>query len=173
MSSPCITTSKATAKSTCWTNLGFITRSIVSFKLIVLGSALVAWPAFAQDSDNEGVHTPAPGSAERKAILESLHAEYTTGSGSEVKFQVKHFKVHDGWAWINVVPLDKQGEAEGDEWPSLLHHQKGKWTLIDLMAIASDLDDPIGPMDPSPKFLKEIKKRYPGVPNDIFPKKSD
>jgi hypothetical protein len=125
-----------------------------------------------EDSDGDKLHTPSAGSAERNGILAALHAEYTTGSGSAVKFQVKHFKVHDGWAWINVVPLDPKGEVEGEEWPSLLHETDGKWTIIDLIAIASD-DDPVGPMDPSPKFLKEVQKRYPGVPSDIFPKKSE
>ena len=142
--------------------------------VIALGVALLsgvgAPRAVAEESDNDKVHTPATGSEERNGILAALHAEYTTGSGSAVKFQVKHFKVHNGWAWINVVPLNPKGEVEGEEWPSLLHETDGKWTIIDLIAIASE-DDPVGPMDPTPKFLKEVQKKYPGVPSDIFPKK--
>ncbi|HEY6069999.1 MAG TPA: hypothetical protein VIU85_01405 [Chthoniobacterales bacterium] len=122
---------------------------------------------------DERAHTPAVGSAERDGIMAALHAEYTTGSGSAVKFQVKHFKVHNGWAWINVLPLNPKGEIEGEEWPSLLQEKDGKWKIIDLIKIAEDLDDPVGPMDPSAKFLAEVQKRYPGVPADIFPKKSD
>jgi hypothetical protein len=120
---------------------------------------------------DDRVHTPPVGSAERDGILAALHAEYTTGSGSAVKFQVKHFKVHNGWAWINVVPLNPKGEIEGEEWPSLLQEKNDKWVIIDLIAIANDLDDPVGPMDPSPKFLREVQKRYPTVPWDIFPTK--
>lgn len=119
------------------------------------------------------LHTPGEGTAERKAILQALHEEYTTGSGSQAEFQVNYLKVHNGWAWINVVPLDKSGEVEGEDWPSLLQKEKGKWVIIDLIVIAQDVDDPIGPMDPSADFLKEIQKRYPGVPGDIFPTKRD
>ena len=117
-----------------------------------------------------GVHTPPVGSGERDGIMAALHAEYTTGSGSAVKFQVKHFKVHNGWAWINVVPLNPKGEIEGEEWPSLLHEKDGKWVIIDLIAIANELDDPVGPMEPNSKFLDAVKKHYPDVPSDIFPK---
>lgn len=118
------------------------------------------------------VHTPEKGSPERTAILDALHHVYTTGSGSAVKFLVHHFKVHDGWAWINVVPLDKSGTPEGEEWPSLLHLQNGMWVIIDLMAVAAP-DDPVGPMDPSAKFLRALQKKYPLVPSDIFPKGSN
>ena len=120
----------------------------------------------------DSVHTPAAGTAERDGILAALHTEYTTGSGSSAKFKVNYLKVHNGWAWINVVPLNPKGEIEGEEWPSLLQEKNGKWMIIDLIKIASDLDDPVGPMDPSPKFLREVQKRYPSVPSDIFPGKN-
>jgi hypothetical protein len=116
------------------------------------------------------LHTPPAGSAERKEIMDTLRKEYTTGSGAAVKFEVKHLKVHKGWVWVNVVPLDKDGKPEGEEWPSLLNLQQGKWVMIDLMAIAEALDDPVGPMDPSAKFLRAVQKKYPSVPADIFPK---
>src|SRR4029077_15938940 len=79
-------------------------------------------------------------------------------------------KVHNGWAWISVVPLNPKGEVEGEEWPSLLQEKDGKWTIIDLLAIAHEIDDAVGPMEPSQKFLREVQKRYPNVPPDIFPK---
>jgi len=132
--------------------------------------SLFGWQHSNCQENNGGLHTPPVGSSERDGILAALHAEYTTGSGSAVKFQVKHFKVHNGWAWINVVPLNPKGEVEGEEWPSLLHEKDGKWTIIDLIAIAADMDDPVGPMEPSAKFLHEVQKRYPGLPSDIFPK---
>jgi hypothetical protein len=54
-----------------------------------------------------------------------------------------------------------------------LRTNKDQWKIIDLIAIAQALDDPVGPMEPSAKFLREVQKRYPGVPADIFPTKSD
>ena len=99
----------------------------------------------------------------------ALHKEYTTGSGSEAKFKVNYLKVHNGWAWIKVLPLDPKGKVEGEEWPSLLQNIKGQWKIIDLIAIAQALDDPVGPMEPSAKFLREVQRRYAEVPGDIFP----
>jgi hypothetical protein len=141
-------------------------------KALVVGFALVSVAASLCAGD-DGVHTPPVGSAERDGVLAALHADYTTGSGSAVKFKVNYFKVHNGWAWINVTPLDPSGKIEGEDWPSLLQEKNGKWTMIDLIAIANDIDDPVGPMDPSPKFLREVRKRYPGVPSDILPKKGE
>ncbi len=124
-------------------------------------------------SGQDGVHAPPVGSAERDGIMKALHAEYTTGSGSSVKFQVKYFKVRDGWAWINVVPLNPKGVVEGEEWPSLLQEKDGKWAIIDMIKIAEELDDPVGPLEPNAKFLAAIRKHYPDVPPDILPKATE
>lgn len=138
----------------------------------IAGLALILLALWVRGGD-DGVHTPPVGSAERDGVLAALHAEYTTGSGSAVKFKVNYFKVHNGWAWINVTPLDPIGKIEGEDWPSLLQEKDGKWKIIDLIKIAEDMDDPVGPMDPSPKFLREVQKRYPGVPSDILPTKGE
>lgn len=141
-------------------------------RAFIAGSALVSLALWVQAGD-EGVHTPPVGSAERDSILAALRAEYTTGSGSAVKFKVNYFKVHNGWAWINVTPLDPNGKIEGEDSPSLLEDKNGKWTIIDLIVIASELDDPVGPMEPNAKFLAAVKKHYPDVPSDIFPKATE
>lgn len=137
------------------------------FRFLLLSCALV----LVQSVRANEIHTPDEGT--RKAILAALHKEYTTGSGSAVKFKVNYLKVHDGWAWIKVLPLDPKGKVEGEEWPSLLQNTKGQWKIIDLIAIAQALDDPVGPMEPSAAFLRKVQKRYPGVPSDIFPKKGE
>lgn len=131
--------------------------------------ALISLP-FVVLADDAGLHTPPMGSPERDGIMKALHAEYTTGSGSAVKFEVKYFKVHNSWAWVDVLPLNPKGEIEGEEWPSLLQENNGKWAIIDLIKIAEELDDPVGPIDPSAKFLAAVKEKYPDVPSDIFPK---
>ena len=139
------------------------------FKALLVSSALILTRSVIADEN----HTPAEGTAERTAILAALHKEYTTGSGSAVRFKVNYLKVHDGWAWIKVVPLDPKGKVEGEDWPSLLRNTKGQWKIIDLIAIAQELDDPVGPMEPSAAFLRAVQKRYPSVPSDIFPTKRD
>jgi hypothetical protein len=119
------------------------------------------------------LHTPGSGDPQRTAILDTLHQAYTTGSGPKVKFLVKYLKVHNGWAWIKVVPLDPAGAAEGDEWPSLLHSQSGKWVAIDLIAVAQNFDEADGPADPSSRYVKALQQKYPTLPADIIPAKQN
>lgn len=136
---------------------------------VVLAGFLGSGGLRAQESTGDKIHTPAAGSPERTAILDVLHREYTAGSGSKAKFKVNYFKVHNGWAWINVVPLNPKGEPEGDEWPSLLRNQNGAWSSIDLIAVAQGLDEADGPHSPTKKFVQALKKKYPTVPADIVP----
>src|SRR5262249_44335542 len=119
---------------------------------LVLLSLFCEAPMRAQEIVADKIHTPGVGTAEPTAILDVLHREYTTGSGSKVKFKVNYLKVHNGWAWIKVVPLNPSGEPEGDEWPSLLHNENGTWSLIDLIAVAQNLNESDGPQSPTKRF---------------------
>ena len=46
----------------------------------------------------------------RQAIMDALRGN------QDVRFQVHHLKVHNGWCWVDTTPLDKNGHAtaEGD-----------------------------------------------------------
>ena len=149
-------------------------KNIRNRRLILLSSALLIFSftpqSRVQAQVTDELHTPAKGSPERNAILEVLREEYKSGQGIHVIFQVSHLKVHNGWAWITVTPLDDSGKPVGELWPSLLHSEDGKWVTRDLIAIAEALNDPVGPMEPSRKYLEAVQKKYPGVPADIFPK---
>jgi hypothetical protein len=114
-------------------------------------------------------HTPAKGSAERQAIMDALREEFFKGSGQRVVFQVNHLKVHQGWAWADVTPLDDKGKAVAEGGPNLLHYEKGAWAVVDLAGVEDDPDNPMGPMDPTPRYIRNLQKKYPGVPADIFP----
>jgi hypothetical protein len=147
------------------------TRQLICFSIAVLIFSFTHYSrVHAQVTDV--LHTPAKGSPERNAILDVLREEYKKGQGIHVIFQVSHLKVHNGWAWITVTALDDSGKPVGELWPSLLHNEDGKWVMKDLIAIAEALDDPVGPMEPSRKYLEAVQKKYPGVPADIFPKAS-
>ena len=119
--------------------------------------------------DQNALHTPAKGSAERKAIMDALRDEYLKGSGQRVIFEVNHLKVHQGWAWADVTPLDNRGKPVGEGGPNLLHYEKGAWVIADLSGVEEDPNDPLGPMDPTPRYIKNLQKKFPGVPADIFP----
>jgi len=110
------------------------------------------------------VHTPEMGSSERQAIMDALR-------GSEdVRFQVHHLKVHNGWCWVDTTPLDKSGHATAEGGPNLLHFENGKWKVMDLSKVPEDPDDPLGVEDASPTYVRNVMKTFPGVPKDIFPK---
>lgn len=119
--------------------------------------------------NQSALHTPAKGSAERKAIMDVLRDDFLKQGGQRVVFQVNYLKVHQGWAWADVTPLDDKGKAVAEGGPALLHDEKGAWTVVDLSLVADDPDNPMGPMDPSPLYIRNVQKKYPGVPTDIFP----
>lgn len=131
-------------------------------------AALFTVCATAAMSQTTRAHTPAVNSAERQAVLDALRA------GSDEKnviYQVHFIRVHDGWAWVDTTLLDpktRQPVAEGG--PNLLHIVNGKWRVIDLSKVPEDPNDPLGPEDASPTFVKNLRQTYKGCPANIFPK---
>ena len=112
------------------------------------------------------VHTPEMGSSERQAIMDALRGN------EDVRFQVHHLKVHNGWCWVDTTPLDKSGHATAEGGPNLLHFENGKWKVMDLSKVPEDPDDPLGVEDASPTYVRNVMRTFPGVPKDIFPKPS-
>jgi hypothetical protein len=115
----------------------------------------------------DAVHTPAAKSVERQAILDALRG------GENVLYQVNFIRAHNGWAWVDTTPLDpktKQATAEGG--PNLLHMVGGKWKVMDLSKVPEDKNDPLGPEDASPTYIRNLRKTFKGCPADIFPKAS-
>jgi len=72
------------------------------------------------------VHTPAKGSVERKGNSRRI-ARRPAG-----RVQGSFFKVHNGWAWLDVTPLDSKGNAIAEGGPNLLHLEDGVWKVLDL-----------------------------------------
>lgn len=125
---------------------------------------------YTQSPATDQLHTPAQGSAERKAIVDVLREDYQKRAGEPVIFKVNYLMVNHGWAWADVTPLDDQGRAVAEGWPSLLHKRKGSWKIMDLSVVPTDPDDPLEVEANSPKFFRKVEKAFPGVPWDIFPK---
>ena len=125
-------------------------------------------PSSGAQRDGKGsalkAYTPPAKSPERKAIMDGLRLD------QKVVFKVHYLKVHGDWAWIDVTPLDDKGKPVAEGGASLMHKENGPWKVIDLSVIPEDPDNPMGPDDPDPKFVKAVQKVFPGVPADIFPK---
>ena len=108
-------------------------------------------------------HTPPAGSAERKEIMDGLRGD------QKVVFKVHYLMVHGDWAFVDVTPLDDKGKPVAEGGASLMHKEKGAWKVVDLSVLPEDPDNPMGPDDPTPKFVKAVQKAFPGTPSDIFP----
>jgi len=140
-------------------------RYLLPLFLVLLLTSVYGPAAIAQA---DSVHSPAANSAERKAILDALR------DSENVIYTVNFIKVHNGWAWVDVTPLDrktKQATAEGG--PNLLHMVNGKWKVMDLSRVPEDKDDPMGAEDASPTYVRNLRRVYKTCPADIFPKPSN
>lgn len=147
-------------------------KSIGLFGVVLIGLALtfsIAGGRVRAQEDDQ-LRTPPRDSAERKAILDAVHAEYKEGADQPAKFTVNYLKVHHGWAWINVTPLDANGKQVADPAPLLFHKKDEKWVSKELFGIG-DADDQVGPLEPSPSYIAALQKKYPGLPADIIPRK--
>ena len=128
------------------------TRSAAILILVIV--SILANPAIA----NPGAHTPPPGSAERKAILDAYRAEWTKpDSIKDVIFVVTHLKVHDGWAWVEVNPKSSDGSQQFESEQGLLHKEGAGWKVLQRKS------------GTTARYFKNLKAKYPAVPTDIFP----
>lgn len=99
--------------------------------------------------------TPAPGSAERKAIMDALRAPVEKELNKKVVFKVDHLKVLDGWAFMRGVPQQPGGRkmdyrnspyqeaiSDGafDDWIcALLRKEGAKWRVVKYVIGATDV----------------------------------
>ena len=140
----------------------------IRLAILVLLALLPSHFVYGQTKTSDVVaHTPSKGSPERQAILDALR-----GDSRDVLYQVHYVKVHDGWCWVDTTPQDKQGHATAEGGPNLLHFDGGTWKVMDLSKVAADPKDPLGDMDASPGYIKNLLRVFPGAPRDIFPKPS-
>jgi hypothetical protein len=100
-------------------------------------------------------HTPPPGSAERKAILDTLRAPVEKELDQKVVFKIDHFAVLGEWAFVRGVPQRPDGTAvdysrsryqeaidEGvfDDWfCALLRKRGGEWNVVTYSIGATDV----------------------------------
>ncbi len=128
--------------------------------IILLFVAFSALIAIAQSGGstkglNGEVYTPEKGSAERKAILDTLRVPIEKKLKQSVVFKIDHFNVQNGWAFILATPQKPDGGApdyRGTVYQSavdagafdngvvaLLHNVNGKWKLVNYVLGATDV----------------------------------
>jgi hypothetical protein len=117
-------------------------------------SALVILSAAAVASAQEA-QTPAPGSAERRAVTDALRAPVERELKQKVVFKIDHLKTLDGWAFLRGVPQRPNGgkinysvtayrqrikDGVFDDWIcALLRKKAGKWQVVKYVIGATDV----------------------------------
>jgi len=113
------------------------------------------------------VFTPAPGSVERKAILDVMRMKVRELHELDVVFVVKSMKVCQGWAWVHTQPRSEDGNSRYEDFYALLQRVKGTWTIVEIPC--TEPEDPEC-MD-SPGYFGKISSRFAGLPAVILPSK--
>ena len=125
------------------------------------------------------LHTPPKGSAERQAIMDALREEFDNRKSASyqphrgaITFVVNYLKVHNGWAWTYASPQSSdRGDSFGENSGFLLHFADSRWQVMNRPPMVNDPNDPENLDYPSRKDVEKIKRMYPSIPTDIFPRK--
>lgn len=104
-------------------------------------------------------HTPAPGSSERKAIMNAFRVPIQREAKQQVVFYQVLLRVESGWAYVSAIAKDKTGTklVVGDAASlGLLHREGGRW-VVKHWGIASDVS-----------VTCYMAKNFPRAPRAIF-----
>ena len=124
-------------------------------RLCIFASALFMAAAAAGAASAQGARTPAPGSAERKAVADALRAPVEKELKQKVVFKLEHLKVSGDWAFLRGVPQRPGGgrvdysttayqqrieDGVFDDWIcALLRKRAGKWQVVKYVIGATDV----------------------------------
>jgi hypothetical protein len=143
---------------------------------VLAGFGLVRSIAFSAD---DSAFTPAPGSAERTAIMDAMRLDFYPGDRSaahanpkQISFKVRFLKVHGDWACTDVEPVDAGGKVIAESRWGLLRRTGGQWSPIDYMEalrpFASE-DAASNALDFGSATIARLRRVFPNAPGDIFP----
>jgi hypothetical protein len=111
----------------------------------------------------DGAVTPSPGSAERKAIMNTLRTFLKENLDVDAVFVVKWLKVRDGWAWVETDPQSPDGKSFYEPFLALLEKSEGVWAIAEIPSLEEDSP----PVDDA--WFEGLLEDFPGLPRDVFP----
>jgi|GEM_PF-305342 len=136
--------------------------------LVVLVTGIaIAGPAHFRDAFGKGdkVCTPAPGSMERRAILDAMRITIKELHQLDVIFIVRRMNVSRGWAWVHTMPRSKDGSSMYEDFYALLHKENGHWTIAEIPCTEPDNPECLD----SPGYFRKLAHRFPDMPPFILP----
>ena len=116
------------------------------------------------------MHTPVPGTMERRAVLDGLRYWVRSRLGVNVRFVVHHLKISGGWAWVVTDPQSPDGTQHYEPISALLKKGKNCWVVVALpsgeCAAAADPEQACRESDR--RFIRAVTGNPLFVPAEIF-----
>lgn len=100
-------------------------------------------------------YTPAPGSNDRKQLMNALRNKYRPN----VVFVIKHLKVSGDWAWATVTPQSSDGKEYYEDQSALFRREGTQWVLKGTVGRAGE--------DARVQF-RHLLAKYPNIPDSVF-----
>lgn len=116
----------------------------------------------------DSAHTPARGSAERRAIMDALRANRRRFDAQPVIFVVNYLRVQRGWAWTTVAPQSPDGRSRYEEESALLRLRAGRWEVVESMPAFGEREGTADEEDCA--WFQHLRRRRPAIPMAILPR---
>ncbi len=115
----------------------------------------------AESRSRADFYTPPPGSAERRVVLDLLHAKIAELQALDVVFVVKRMEISKGWAWVHTLPQSRDGRSRYEDFFALLHQHNGRWSVAEIPCTEFDNPECID----SPDYFRRLRQRFPAMPD--------
>ena len=157
-------------------------KATLPMKILIRFFSIVGWLSIITTSraQQENVHTPAPGSAERQAIMDVMRLDFYPGDAEaahrnpkEILFKVMFLKVHGEWACAHVDPIDAAGKEIAEPRWALLQRKHGQWTdahYFDALRPFPSEEAAQEALDMNAATIRRVRSVFPDAPADIFPR---
>lgn len=110
------------------------------------------------------VHSPRPGSRERREILDEVRSKIRELHRIDVLFRVRKINVSRGWAWVHTSPESWGRKEKYEDFFALLRKRSGKWSVMEIPCTEPDNPECID----DPGYFRRLSQRYPDLPLSIF-----
>jgi hypothetical protein len=126
---------------------------------------------FALRGSAEEVHTPAPETPERKAIMDGMRDWVIQQHQIEAIFVINALLVKDGYAWVNVNPQSPDGSAQYEPLSGVLKLEGGSWKMVfPDPAVELSINENLSEGAAREKANALLLQQVPGIPRELVPR---
>ena len=126
---------------------------------------------FALRGSAEEVHTPAPVTPERKAIMDGMRDWVIQQHQIEAIFVINALLVKDGYAWVNVNPQSPDGSAQYEPLSGVLKLEGGSWKMVfPDPAVELSTNENLSEGAAREKANAILLQQVPGIPRELVPR---